>query len=256
MLDKLVNAKWPTEQFLISAKDESPFPIRLILRDSLYYPCSGFDGKPVKYLAGKILSFVYVDYGYTRNELFAELEGRGFRGYDLVASRSISEPDLAPQGWRLPPLELHDGYPTKYRDRIKEPFYEWLLFQRREDFPACHGPSRVSLLYLCADGVAAFYTLYVSNSIAPRIVAVIQPGHGFGMNWTNFEDPRKIFSRSVLGNPGGRPEFLLYGGWGKPHHYGSSCWPDYNENVCFFGGRRGRRMVGLWSRNVGQHDGR
>ena len=128
MYDKLANAAWPTEQFLISVKDESPFPIRRLLRDSLYYPSSGFDGKPVKYLAGKILSFVYVDYGYTRNELFAELEERGFRGYDLVASRSISERDLAPQGWRPPPLEPHDGYPTKYRDRIKEPFCEWLLF--------------------------------------------------------------------------------------------------------------------------------
>ena len=40
-----------------------PFPLREILRSSLYYPASRFDGDPVKYLAGDIHSFVYVDYG-------------------------------------------------------------------------------------------------------------------------------------------------------------------------------------------------
>ena len=79
MHESLPDAIWPTEQPLVSVKDESPFPIRLLLRDSLYYPSSGFDGTPVKYLAGKILSFVYVDYGRTRDELHAELEERGFR---------------------------------------------------------------------------------------------------------------------------------------------------------------------------------
>ena len=257
MHESLPDARWPTEQSLISVKDESPFPIRLLLRDSLYYPSSGFDGKPVKYLAGKILSFVYVDYGYTRNKLFDKLEEQGFRGYDLVASRSVSERELTPQGWHPPPLDPHDGDPERHRYWIKDPFCEWLLFQRREAVPACHGPSRFSLLYLCADGVAAFHALYVANSIAPKIVAVIRPGCGpLGMGWTDFEDPRKIFARSVLGNPGGRPEFLLYGGWEDSNRYRRPCWHDYSENVCFFGRSRRRRIVGLWSRNVTRHDGR
>ena len=257
MHDKLVNATWPTEQFLISLKDESPFPLRLILRDSLYYPCSGFDGKPVKYLAGKILSFVYVDYGYTRNELFTELEESGFHGYDVVASRSISERELAPQGWRPPPLEQHDGDPTRRCRWIKDSFCEWFLFQRREDVPASHGPSRFSLLYLCADGVAAFHALYVANSIAPKIVAVIRPGCGpLSGAWTDLTDSTKIFARSVLGNFGGQPEFLLYGGWEDSDRYREPCWPDYSKNVCFFGSNPRRRIVGLWSRNVTRHEGR
>ena len=45
---------------------DADFPLDDILRDSLYYPASGFDGDPVRYLAGNVLSFVYVDYGHSR----------------------------------------------------------------------------------------------------------------------------------------------------------------------------------------------
>ena len=49
--------------WLRCVKDEpegdQPFPLREILRDSLYYPASGLQGAPVQYLAGSILSFVY-----------------------------------------------------------------------------------------------------------------------------------------------------------------------------------------------------
>ena len=51
----------------------SLFPLHNILRDSLYYPASSFDGDPVAYLAGCIASFIYVDFGHDREELEAEL---------------------------------------------------------------------------------------------------------------------------------------------------------------------------------------
>ena len=38
------------------------FLLHDILCDSLYYPASSFDGDPVVYLAGCIMSFIYVDF--------------------------------------------------------------------------------------------------------------------------------------------------------------------------------------------------
>ena len=228
--------EWLSELSPDSMRSESPFPLRKLLQDSLYYPASGFDGKPVKYLAGNILSFVYVDYGYSRGELINALKNPGFRGYDLVAKRSVTEPELTPRSWRPTPPDPSDGNPACHRDWIKDPFCEWLVFERRKDVPVTHGPRRFSLVYLCADGVAAFQALYVANSIAPKAVAVIQPGHGFGMNYTNFEDPNKIFARSILGNPNGQPELLLCGGWGEPDNYREPCWPSYNQKIRFFSG--------------------
>lgn len=224
-----------------------PFPLRELLKDSLYYPSSGFDGRPIQHLAGNFLSFIYVDYGYSHGEFMIELN-KGFRGYDLLAERAVTEQELTPHGWHPMPPTYGDGNPSKYRDKgwIKEPFCSWSVFQLREGFSDNHGPSRFSLLYLCADGVAAFQALYVANSAAPKAVAVIQPGHGFGFNWTDFTDPNRIFARSVLGNPSGQPEFLLYGGYGD---YPDACWPDYGMRVCYFDRLlTGRSTIGIWSK--------
>ena len=220
-----------------------PFPLNKVLEDSLYYPSSGFDGDPVKYLLGNILSYIYVDYGHNQDELENEILIRGFRGYERVATRSVTEQELTPRGWNPRPLtnieyELSgltiEGVKSLYKDlREKKHFCSWSIFQRGEDVPAFYGPPRFSLLYLCADGVAAFQALYYTNTASPKAVAVIQPGHKFGGNWTNFEDHKKIFARTVLGNPQGRPQILLNGGTGKRDFFREPCWPSYTELICF-----------------------
>lgn len=222
------------------------FPLHELLQDSLYYPSSGFDGGPVKHLAGNFLSFIYVDYGHSHDEFVNALRMPGFSGYDIVATRSVTEQELTPKGWRPTTLPTRvDGDPSRYRDWIKNPFCSWSLFQRRENISARHGPFRFSLLYLCADGVAAFQALYVSNSTFPKAVAVIQPGHGFGGNWTDYTNPDHIFARSVLGNPNGRPEILLYGGYGNCGFYREPCWSSHQEPVCFVD-KVGGGCIGVW----------
>jgi len=297
-----------------------PFPLTQLLEDSLYYPSSGFDGDPVKYLSGNILSYIYVDYGHSQDKLENEILKRGFRGYDLVATRSVTEQELTPSGWRpIQPTQYHGERPgnnwfdhddltieglkifhhdkekkfreqswkfrelsEKFRqcsedlirlsemllviqeqdrfdvepdfqginDRLvyiesefdyqrkelehqrqeykteckdlmgsefwnkKKPYCFWSIFQRGINVPSIHGPPRFSLLYLCADGVAAFQALYYANSASPKAVAVIQPGTAFGGNWTDFENPSGIFADTVLGNPQGSPQILLNKGAG------------------------------------------
>jgi len=255
-LPEITVPRWLTD--LSSAEVmNGPFPLRELLQDSLYYPSSGFDGDPVRHLAGNILSFIYVDYGHSRDEFVNALKSPGFRGYDLVGTRSVTERELTPNGWRPTPPTRADGAPSRYHDWIKNPFCSWSLFQRIEGVPANHGPSRFSLLYLCADGVAAFQALYVANSAFPKVVAVIQPGHAFGGNWTDYTNPKQIFARSVLGNTGGQPEVLLYGGIGRRDYYLESCWPDYQTQVCFVD-KAGNGTIGVWLRNAqpGAQEGR
>ena len=327
-----------------------PFPLTQLLEDSLYYPSSGFDRDPVKYLSGNILSFIYVDYGRSHDEFENEIIKRGFRGYECVATRSVTEQELTPRGWRpRQPDRYHIDYVPLYnsdftikglkifridrealqkerdtaermeilsKDKLprlqvemeqkseqlailkreilneklreeeksdfqqdmkwieaeiedvrlqiedarqdynesecenleaatrklhlmgdwfgneKKPYCSWSIFQLREDVPAINGPPRFSLLYLCADGVAAFQALYYANSASPKAVAVIQPGTAFGGNWTDFENPSGIFADTVLGNPQGRPQILLNKSAGYSFEE-QCCWPSYTELICF-----------------------
>lgn len=221
------------------------FPLDELLGGSLYYPSCGFDGDPVRFLGGNVLSFVYVDYGKTREELDGALRGGGFSGYEIIASRTVAQSDLTPSGWAPPRLRPIDGDPARYRERAKPPFCAWNIFQRRERYASSHGPRRFSLLYLCADGVAAFQALYVANGVLPAAVAIIQPGHGFGGNWTNFADPRQIFARIVLENTTGVPPVLMYGGIGAPDFYMKPCWPNYSHRVCILT-KAGGGTIGVW----------
>jgi hypothetical protein len=189
-----------------------------------------------------------VDYGLEHDAVWKSLhdDSHGFRGYVLFDCRDVLERELTPQGWQPIPPELgRDGDPSRHRDFIKKPFGIWSVHERMSDYDEEHGPDRFSLLYICADGAAAFQALYHGNRCAPKVLAIIQPGTGFGGNWTDFRDPDQILGRSVLQNPYGKPQYLLYGGWGRGYNESESCWPAYAQLIHHW--RAGRSTLGLWS---------
>lgn len=226
---------------------QEQFPYQDVLRDSLYYPAAGHDGGPIAHLAGNFLSFVYVDYCVGRDDLLNELRIRGFSGYAIAAQRTINVQDVD-RGVPNFPLPQQGTSAARYREYLKNPFCEWIIFQRKDGFSEDHGPRRFSFLYLCAEGIAAFQSLYVANGICPAAVAVVQPGTGFGLNWTNFTDPQGPLAAAVLNNPAGRPTFLLFGGIGGRQFYEQSCWPEYTESLGFAGGGGSENEVGVWRR--------
>lgn len=232
-------------EWLESLTSLDTLPVRDVLLDSLYYPSSGRDGDPVKYLVGFVHSFIYVDYGLDHDQVWASLHEKQhrFRGYKLPDCRDVFENELTPQGWQpILPDPVLDGDPWRYQKEIKQPFAIWSVLERRPDYDERHGPKRFSFLHICADGAAAFQALYHGNRCAPEVVAIIQPGHGFGGNWTNFCDPKKILGRLALGNPHGNPHYLLYGGWGQ--NYYESCWPEYSTLIHYW--RTAGGELGLW----------
>ena len=210
-----------------------PFPLHDVLHDSLYYPASGFDGDPIQYLAGCIASFIYVDFCHERDELESELKERGYLGYKRIRTRPVTERELAPNGWRPEYPAPGDEGRLFLEQRVKPPFCTWSVFERHRECPDSHGPSRFSLLYLCADGRAAFQALYLSNRQRPKAVAVIQPGDQV------FENPEGLFARNVLDNPVGPPDFLLYGGAGGRDRYLQAPWPGYRAPSCLQRGDSG-----------------
>ncbi|MDO9277537.1 MAG: hypothetical protein Q7U05_03095 [Polaromonas sp.] len=214
---------------------EEPFPLREILDGALYYPSCGSDGGPVQYLGPWYQSFVYVDYGYGREDFLKQLVNAPFVGYQIMGMRSVSLNELAPRGWDQSALTQEENEDAlRYaRDWRKKPFCEWVVFERAASRTSSQGPQRFSLLYLCADGAQAFNTLYVSNKLRPGAIAVIQPGHAFGRNWTDFTDSQAVLARVVMGNPAGVPDYYVYGGRGAREAY-TDPWPSYPKNVGWY----------------------
>ncbi len=72
------------------------FPLASLLQDSLYYAGAGVDGKPIRWLAGNLHSFIYTDYMLGRDRLLNAINSRNFRGYRILAQRDISFDQLTP----------------------------------------------------------------------------------------------------------------------------------------------------------------
>ena len=119
---------------------------------------------------------------------------------------------------------------------MPEPFALWAIFERHPDLDDFHGPQRFSLLHICGDGVATYEALYNSHRIQPAVLAIIRPGTGFGLNWTDFRDDRKILARIAFQNRGGKPRYLLQ----------ETC-----DNGCYWGGYDTR--VEQWTGSQGQY---
>jgi len=196
-------------------KDE-PLPLRLLLWNSVYYPASGLDGGVIKYCntLGRdmgIRSFVYCDYNTKEDELCDNVANH-FRGYAIFAHRSVCLVELGVKRLSMEPID--DRAKHKHLTPEGEPFCHWFIMERDSDFGDEHGPKRFSLLFLCCEGVTAYVQLYSQNEILPKALAIIQPGTGFGGNWTDFRDYNAPLS-FVLRHIPYMPRYIFNGGMGN-----------------------------------------
>lgn len=231
---------------------EAEPPIDDILRQSLYYPACGIDGSAISRLGGLCHSFIYVDCAETKGNLEKALREGGFRGYSLIGRRSIDRSELNPNhNWRpripatwqgthcysekrfiLDRGELA-GILSRWCDESLNPFFcDWMIFERDEGFTDNHGPERFSLMFLCAEGIAAYQALFVDRGIAPLALAIIRPGSWMGNNFDDYEQPNSLFAHVVLGaNP--KPDYLFCGGYFEPEPFWPERYPHDMEGLGF-----------------------
>ena len=155
----------------------------------VYYPGSGTDGHPVK-LFGSTNSahcFVYADYGVEQNAVKTELEHptHRFRGYQTLARLDLTELDLLPRGW-TPHIDSPEVAQDRYRVVTARPFGFLEVLEREQEFDDNHAPCRLAILFLGADGIAAYDALFCQrDSVSPPFAVVVQD-HGFGGNYDRF----------------------------------------------------------------------
>jgi hypothetical protein len=240
----------PVPSWLASISDRLPteLPMHDLLSGSLYYPASGFDGDPIALLSGAVFSFIYVDYSCTKDALEAAIQSEGFRGYHELARRGVAQSELEiSSSFSVYPTSQEAKALARHADfrRTHEAFCSWHVFERSADFGPDHGPARFSMLFLLADGAAAYQALYSSRRVAPAILAVIQPGHAFGGNYSNFFEPGALLHRSVCQDGRPRPAHLLAGWYKGPVGMKPEpVWREYSQFVA--GIRTHRHELFLW----------
>lgn len=227
---------------------DEPLPLRLLLWNSVYYPASGLDGGVIKYCntLGRdmgIRSFVYCDYNTNEVELCDNVADH-FRGYTIFAHRSVGVGELGVK--HLSMESIDDRAKHNHLTPECEPFCHWFIMERDAAFDDDHGPKRFSLLFLCCEGVTAYVQLYSQNEILPKALAIIQPGTGFGGNWTDFRDYDAPLS-FVLRHMPYMPRYIFNGGMGNfEDDYTQLPWDEYaieDKTANYYGPGDGRMVV-------------
>jgi len=231
---------------IAAESSECHVPLPDLLEDSLYYPASGVNGTPVKYLGGNVHSFIYADYSITVEGMLQNMYGTekdcGFLGYTLLRHRDILHGELFPEGWKpdYSPTEeqLQKGLSSGTRHPM-ETAGHWTIWQRLKEYPETHGPELFSFLYVYGEMSKVYQALYTKYRKRPLVLAIIQPGC-FGGEWERTEDEDSMFKKVLSANPAGMPDFLLYGGYGGDW-FDTPCWKEYE----------GKRLVQLPERRAG-----
>jgi len=186
--DYLREHQEPIPIWLERFRPGDPFPREEFFSSRVvYYPGAGNDGQPVKLFASTHSAhcFVYVDYHVRREEIEAELDRTGFRGYHTLARIFVQERELTPYGWR-PHIEPWEFARAEYILDVAPPFAFLEVLERNSDLDDSHGARRFAVLFMGADGFAAYDALFCQpHSVSPPFAVVLQD-HGFGGNWEDF----------------------------------------------------------------------
>jgi hypothetical protein len=219
-----------------------PIPLEDVLAESCFYPSSGLDGSPVLLANGCVHSLVYVDYGTTRDAVLRALSSPGFKHYRLLLQRDIQRKELVPEGW-TPTVRYWFDDPgaqarLQYAQQMCEPFGVWSIWHRAEGRDERTGPLLFSFLFLGGEALACYDGTYRRMRIHPKIMALIQPGHACGGNWTDFTNPTGPLWQALLEDRA-FPEYLLIGGYDQR-----------SSERCPFDGYRHLRTA--WTHEPGQ----
>ncbi|MCC5871820.1 MAG: hypothetical protein JJU22_05440 [Gammaproteobacteria bacterium] len=217
----------------------------------VYYPGSGFDGHPVATFGSTYSAhcFLYVDYGIPKSDLLEQLDSaeRRFRGYHSLLRRELQESDLAPSGWQphITPADFH-----AHRNVMDPrgwggvPPYAFLeILERDEGLTDVHGPERLAIIFLYADGIATYDALFCQRDSGPPPYALLLQDYGFGGNYSRF-GARHLMERIAI-NSGRWPQRLLVA-------KNTDAWQGYRLVADVEGEVASGNYRCLWERDISQ----
>jgi hypothetical protein len=229
---------------------------KLLLENSCYYPASGTDTTPIKYL-GKIQSFIYCDYIYDvdrwTNQIIKEMDSYElifqeklniFKSFDKhffikQHERSIEiKLEISELSYLINELHKSENNESLIQEKYDEinqleaELYDLKdrrsnnnllesLIERTTNFSHItiwkKNEKYLSIIYISSEAIHCYEQIFLKKKISPKVIAIIQPGHTMGGNWTNFFDKDSDFFNAV--KKGSAPNYLLLGCFGDSDKY-------------------------------------
>ena len=192
-----------------------------------YYPGSGFDGQLIKLgnRSHSVHTFLYVDYLVSEALLTEHINRPGcITGFHMIGCVKYKKSDLLPNGSH--PLCISN-------DTICEPglflddTYEWYcvmyIWERDKDRLEDWGAERFATVFLCDDGIDAYYQLFVKEYRKAPWIFLLKD-HGFGCNYDSFG--RNSLLDKIITSSGIYPKYVLLG-------ENTEIWKNYSNTYCF-----------------------
>ncbi len=241
----------PSPSWLTDLEKNSDQPlceelIKNALIDSIFYPACGTDGEVIRIGRNWAHSFVYVDNGRIQTKSPQDLKQKINSWSTRRHMKILLQVDLE-RDQLTGPISTDLNWIGKeeqvFKDKREEGAPYFAVMTVFED-----SLGLFSFLYICHDGCLAFNDLYLSRGIFPKGLALIQPGFGFGGNWTDFHDESRMFANLVLNNPAGLPYIYIYGGWDSlGSMYRSQGWKAFDQPIYY--NRAQGAGISIWKRS-------
>ena len=157
----------------------------------VYYPGAGNDGHAVAVFGAAHAAhcFVYADYMKSLKQTLNDLtdQQQGFMGYTALATIILTPDDVTPRGW-TPQIQLSQRQKRWYpcSSTTTEPFALLAVLERHLAFDDSHGPERLAILFLGADGIATYDALFCQLPNPRSPYAILIQDHGYGGNYDKF----------------------------------------------------------------------
>jgi len=174
-----------------------------------FYPASGLDAGPLQRFHALCDLFVYADWRIPYSDFRAWLEV--LKPAYASISTFLLKTEVMAEVARSP---LPDNLPLPPPQEM-EPW--GCVVHMTADHR--HGPSSTQMLFVCAEAVRAFTSLFLNQKITPRLVCMIRQT-GFAGNWTDFSRWDQPLGRLASRLPTA-PQYLATA---FPHEHN---WPDY-----------------------------
>ena len=193
-LDVLRSDAEPLPRWLANYRAGMFFPERSFFASrTAYYPGSGDDGHLLR-IFGKSHTahcFVHADNFHPAVDLETQILDGSHKhhpkGYRVLDFQHLALSTITPRNWTPQQILFQaEGNSLVQTQPHGGPFALWAVLERQEAFGEEHGPKRIALLHVGADGFAFFASLFCHGANRKLPYAVLLHDHGWGGSWAKF----------------------------------------------------------------------